>query len=101
MIKNNPYIAELFTKNLDLKRVLILLACLISVSFGEKTEWYIEFHNDDNTIHKIGRDRYNEAIELINGGEKYEKQYLNVIYNESLAYTELARKKIKNGLEKN
>jgi hypothetical protein len=52
-------------------------------------EW-VEFYSDENTIHKCRREDYLEMKELMSGSEdeKYSKQYYNLLYNESLYYTE-------------
>ena len=37
---------------------------------GEPAEWYVEFYSDDNTIHKVARDQYNEMIEMFGINEQ-------------------------------
>lgn len=66
---------------------------LINVDAGDKTEWYVEFYRNDNTIHKCSRDNYNEYKELLQSkpSEKTEKICTFYRINESLNYTEIAR----------
>lgn len=67
--------------------LLILISYTDGIYLG--SEW-VEFYSDENTIHKCKREDYLEIKELISGSEdkKYIKQYYNLLYNESLSYTE-------------
>ena len=68
----------------------LILIWLINVDAGDKTEWYVTFYEDENTIHKCGRDMYNEYRELIKSEptEKDQVIYMNYQFNESVHYTE-------------
>ena len=77
-----------------MKKLILIIAWVLLVSVTEdETEWYIEFYSNDNTIHRVGRDRYNEAIELIGGSDdaKHTEYYMLTVYNESLRHTKELR----------
>ncbi len=73
--------------------IILLLAFLISTSYTDGVysgpEWIV-YYKDEKSIHKCRRDEYLEMKELVSGSEdeKYSKQYYNLLYNESLFYTE-------------
>jgi hypothetical protein len=70
--------------------VLIIAAEILFTCGGQKSEWYVVFHTEGNTIHKCPRDKYNEYRELIEGKEIEKTKYIyrNYIVNESIYYTE-------------
>lgn len=80
-------------KNIMKKLILIIAWVLLTSITEDETEWYVEFYSDDNSTHRIGRDRYNEAIELIGGSddEKHTEYYMLTVYNESLRHTKELR----------
>ena len=53
------------TKINRMKKVLIIIACLISVSFGEKSQWYLKLYEDDQVILMFPRNEYKEAYSLL------------------------------------
>ena len=67
-----------------MRKQLILLACLISISFGKRTEWYTELYTEGNTTVKVPRNEYNEMLEALNGlnDKQNEGAYLIVKANE-------------------
>ena len=71
-----------------LKFALLLFVWCITVHSSEISDKWIELINDNGTITKVKSWEYQEYKELIESSE-YKKQYLNVLYNESLSYTEL------------
>lgn len=76
-----------------MKKFLYLIALisiwLINVDAGEKTEWYVVFYSDKNTIHRCPRDMYNEYKELLSSENSKKEQlaYMHYQYNESVYYT--------------
>jgi hypothetical protein len=70
---------KLFTK------LIIIVIWLIFTDAGEKTEWYIVFYQDENTVHKCSRDKYLEMHEF------FELNEFRIDYNNYLNWEQLEK----------
>ena len=73
-----------------MKKLILIILWLILTNFSEKSEWYVVYYEDENTIHKCSRDKYLEIMEMFEGryDEKYEPLYYNMLLTESINQTE-------------
>lgn len=55
-----------------MKKIILILVCWpLFVNTSETTEWYVEVPNPDKGVTvKVGRDFYNEYMEIVGGNTK-------------------------------